>query len=139
MAIITEDYVSFEIAKLLKEKGFAEKCRTYYKVFPKDRIAAIYHSSEDRGVSEDDPNEILCPTLQMVMKWLRIEHNIHIEPHIVRTKCSYGYMPNYVNLKELKQHFPFDEVDFSNTDKYVCMTYDKACEVTIKYCLENLI
>ena len=75
----------------------------------------------------------------MAMKWLRIEHNIHIEPHIVRTKCSYGYMPNYIDLKELKQHFPFDEFDFSNADKYACITYDKACEVAIKYCLKNLI
>ena len=139
MLEITEDYVSFETAKLLKNKGFDGECRTYYKVFLKDRIAAIYHSSENRGISEDDPNEILCPTIQMVMKWLRIEHNIHIEPHIVKTKCSYGYMPNYVNLKELKQHFPFDEVDFSDVDKYVCITYDKACEAAIKYCCENLI
>ena len=27
MAAIKEDYVSFEIAKLLKEKGFGEGCR----------------------------------------------------------------------------------------------------------------
>ena len=75
----------------------------------------------------------------MTMKWLRIVHNIHIEPHIVRTERSYGYMPNYIDLKELKQHLPFDEFDFSNADKYACITYDKACETTIKYCLENLI
>ena len=28
--MITEDYVSFEIAKLLKEKGFSEPCYTCY-------------------------------------------------------------------------------------------------------------
>ena len=27
---ITEDYVSFEVAKLLKEKGFDEKCLRWY-------------------------------------------------------------------------------------------------------------
>ena len=27
---ITEDFVSFEIAKLLKEKGFDEPCRSLY-------------------------------------------------------------------------------------------------------------
>ena len=117
--MITEDYVSFEIEKLLIEKGFdVDDCEVHYN--PLDHTQY----------------EI---TLQMARKWLRIEHNIHIEPHIVRTKCSYGYMPNYVDLKELKQHFPFDEFDFSNADKYVCITYDKACETTIKYCLENLI
>ena len=30
MAIITEDYVSYEVAKLLKEKGFDEPCYTCY-------------------------------------------------------------------------------------------------------------
>ena len=129
MATITEDYVSFETAKLLKEKGFDEPCVYVYR----------HDCSED--IWDADKEDIACqkPTLQMAMKWLRIEHNIHIEPHIVRTKYSYGYMPNYIDLKELKQHFPFDEFDFSNADKYVCITYDKACEITIKYCLENLI
>ncbi len=28
--MITEDYVSFETAKLLKEKGFDDECQKYY-------------------------------------------------------------------------------------------------------------
>ena len=57
--MITEDYVSFEIAKLLKEKGFDEECQQYYGDY-----------------------EYPCPTLQMAMKWLRNVHNIHfvVEP-----------------------------------------------------------
>ena len=138
--MITEDYVSFEVAKLLQEKGFKEPCITYWfhmigaePIFNEDMPRQIYNN-------KSDTIEIIgCPTLQMAMKWMRIEHNIHIEPHIVRTKCSYGYMPNYINLKELKPHFPFDEFDFANADKYVCLTPDKACEATLKYCLEHLI
>jgi hypothetical protein len=30
--MIKEDYVSFEVAKLLKEKGFNEICRAAYEV-----------------------------------------------------------------------------------------------------------
>ena len=30
--MITEDYVSYEIAKLLKEKGFDRECQGYYEV-----------------------------------------------------------------------------------------------------------
>lgn len=119
MNTIIEDYVSFEIAKLLKEKGFdVDEYEVHYD--PLDHTQY----------------EI---TLQMAMKWLRIEHNIHIEPHIVKTKYSYGYMPEYIDLKKLEPHFPFDEFDFNNADKYVYITYDKACEATLKYCLENLI
>ena len=138
MAQITEDYVSFETAKLLKEKGFDEECVYFYDWDEEDEIYRICSNGGSCNEARF-PSYYSMPTLQMAMKWFRIEHNIHIEPHIVKTKYSYGYMPNYINLKELKQHFPFDEVDFSNVDKYVCITYDKACEVTIKYCLEHLI
>ena len=143
MATITEDYVSFEIAKLLKEKRFDEKCRTYYKVFPKDRIAAIYHSSEDRGVSEDDPNEILCPTLQMAMKWLREVHNLFIE-----IQC-------YGCEADEKAHFEYSYVisEYVKFNTGICITfgleernakskfpsYEEACETAIRYCLEHLI
>lgn len=133
MATITEDYVSFEIAKLLKEKGFDEPTiGIYYKDGTFEYLSLNKWNSKF-------VTPISAPTIQMVMKWLRIEYNIHIEPHIVKTKRSYGYMPNYIDLKELKPHFPFDEFDFSNADKYVCITYDKACETSIKYCLINLI
>jgi hypothetical protein len=131
--MITEDYVSFETAKLLKEKGFTENCLMRYSKVG-DLVEEAYKFNWNFQTIDYS-----APTLQMACKWLRIKHNIHIEPHIVKTKCSYGYMPNYINLKELKQHFPFDEFDFSNADKYVCITYDKACETAIKYCLENLI
>ena len=137
MATITEDYISFETAKLLKEKGFNEKVICYYDdggSLNLNKFVEFQCCNQEYG-----SGIFAAPTLQMAMKWLRIEHNIHIEPHIVRTKCSYGYMPNYIDLKELKSHFPFDEFDFSNADKYVCITYDKACETAIKYCLENLI
>lgn len=133
MAAIEEDYVSFELAKLLKEKGFDEGCRARYGTAG----SFSYEKYEVEASGCEMHNSILAPTLQMAMKWLRIEHNIHIEPHIVKTRNSYGYMPNYIDLKELKQHFPFDEFDFSNADKYACITYDKACEVAIKYYLEN--
>lgn len=31
VTMIEEDYVSFEIAKLMKENGFDERCTHYYK------------------------------------------------------------------------------------------------------------
>ncbi len=130
--MVTEDYCDFETAKLLREKGFAEKCRTYFKVFPKDRIAAIYHSSENRGVSEDDPNEILCPTIQMAMKWLRKEHNLCIVPLPVVTDddgeggCLWKYTIS-MKLKVLS--------DSENLYESPEIALDDA----IKYCIENLI
>ena len=56
--MIQEDYVSFEVAKLLKEKGFDEECQKYYGDY-----------------------KYPCPTLQMAMKWLRKVHEIFIRPN----------------------------------------------------------
>ena len=130
--MITEDYVSFETSKLLKEKGFDENCRAYYKVFPESRIAAIYHSSENRGVSEDDPNEILCPTLQMAMKWLREVHKLHIA---ILWDCG-----AYIGKNSFCYHI--DRMDNDENKGYNKIGFDsneEACEAAIKYCLENLI
>lgn len=136
MATITEDYVSFETAKLLKEKGFNWGCYQYYN-FNDGNLPTMLSFKHQNGDIELDEHPT-APTLQMAMKWLRIEHNIHIEPHIVKTRNSYGYMPNFIDLKKLKPYFPFDadEFDFSNADKYACITYEEACEVAIKYCLD---
>ena len=59
--MITEDYVSFKTAKLLKEKGFDEKCFTVYN---NDR--EFYDTKYGIVPSIKIPT----PTIQMAMKWL---------------------------------------------------------------------
>ena len=131
--MITEDYISFETAKLLKEKGFDEKCRTYYKVFPKSKIAAIYHSSENRGVSEDDPNEILCPTIHMAMKWLREVHHLFIQIEYECEDCFVSDIYSMIDYDEWGEHKHYPPT-FVN-----CKTYEQACEAAVKHCIEKLI
>ena len=63
--MIKEAYCSFEVAKLLKEKGFNEPCRAVYE----EEILRIntlcdYHNSELSSY-------VCAPTLQMAMNWLR--------------------------------------------------------------------
>ena len=109
--MITEDYVSFETALLLKEKGFNEV------------LAEIFH---------DAAGEIVrVPTLQMAMKWLRYIHGLHIE-----VDATYEYIPRkYVATIERTEKCDditlCPPIDFS--------TYEEAAEIAIKYCLENLI
>ena len=71
--MITEDYVSFEVAKLLKEKGFVEPLVNYYYTAKGERVG--YLMTEE---------QYLCPTHQLAMKWLREVYNIFIviEPHM---------------------------------------------------------
>ena len=62
---ITEDYVSFEVAKLLKEKGFSVPIWTRYEGSNEVIFGDKYNWN-------DSPNgQISAPTLQMAMKWLR--------------------------------------------------------------------
>lgn len=146
--MITEDYVSFEVAKLLKEKDFNEKCR-YVWIFDKandlqdtdgiSKVCAeqlidgsfmddsdIKNISEDTDWFEDYNKAYLCPTLQMALKWLREVHKYLI---IVGNKNG-----NYLYLiKDLKANTDLG----ISTDKYTY--YEEACEAAIKYCLTNLI
>ncbi len=135
--MITEDYVSFEIAKLLKEKGFDEKCLMAYI----DGELFNYYDSDfpSEYELENDGSEVIdAPTLQMAMKWLRKAHNIHIA--IVPCEVGPGVMDyTYILYKIDTENFIFKNLEIqgrANTDK---MSAPKTCEAAIKYCLENLI
>lgn len=129
MATIEENYVSFETAKLLKEKGFDVPCMGRYSVRSKE-----FHLDCTRLCNNGGLFECSAPTLQMAMKWLREVHNIGIFPstytHIVDRKTIHSYGTAIINLKTYELM----------TDNYLSNdTYEDAVETAIKYCLENLI
>jgi len=131
MATITEDNVKFEIAKLLREKGFNGECRDYY-------------NTEGHFYSEDFKSNwnhvggtitiFSAPTLQMAMKWLREMHNLCIEPY--RTACGYLYTISTIPYGSCICN-PKEGGDDEDSGQWT--TYEGACEAAIKYCLENLI
>ena len=124
--MITEDYVSFETAKLLKEKGFDEPTtKSYYTedfenpmIFSHDLLSCI------------QTDEFLCPTIQMAMKWLREVHNLIILVEVERV--TYGNVTYNWSIID-------DNSDYSVTVRAKYPVYESACEAAIKYCLENLI
>ena len=96
MATITEDYVSFETAKLLKEKGFDEYCpKSYFK---------MNKTLKESGFSEwEKVNELKAPTQSFAMKWLREVHKIFIEISVnIDLNGEYHYSYFILN-KECKQ------------------------------------
>ena len=131
--MITEDYVSFETAKLLKEKGFDEMTELAYGL-------EHGHIRSDLPVSYWKNSEIgkykfSCPTLQMTMKWLREVHNIHIELNPICIGDS---------NEDLEWHYGWAVRTTIFTDRWKRhdaerISYEEACEAAIKYCLENLI
>ena len=70
---MNEDYVSFETAKLLKEKGFNEPV---YRGISINNLIFVKEEPEDFN----HKLSAYCsqPTLQMAMKWLREVHHITI-------------------------------------------------------------
>ncbi len=131
--MITEDFVSFETAKLLKEKGFDELCAFQYYTYWEDgklknylrpiRLDTMISNSQVIG-----RDNVTAPTLQMVCKWLREIHNIDIFPW----KIGKGiYSCAIFNSNTGK--------DLSSNKDFPSEKYEKTVEAAIKYCLEHLI
>lgn len=132
--MITEDYVSFETAKLLKEKGFDEATIGYYPIVGKAK--EIFHKGAAYRWNYFSDRGIAAPTLAMAMKWLREVHNLVIEPY--RTACGYLYtissIPYGSNRYDNSEAYNGDDEDSGQWT-----TWEKACEDGIEYCLKNLI
>lgn len=127
MATITEDYVSFETAKLMREKGFDEPTLAYAY---NDDMISYYSRPRVTDTLNVEAGRIPLPTLQMAMRWLREVHNISIEP-LVDFGSGEGYWWTA-------------DVGYIKKDGLVAElcgydSYEKAAEAAIKYCLENLI
>ena len=118
--MISEDYVSVETAKLLKEKGFNANITTYRDDFIQHGNIVI---SLQECLSKD---KVKTPTLQMTMKWLREVHNLLI-------------------VIDKGENFYAWQLEDNESGAYIgkvvgeCSSYEEACEEAIKYCLENLI
>jgi hypothetical protein len=72
--MITEDYCSYEVAKLLKNKGFDEECIGAYS----ETNHTITKFEPNVKNSEVGPLMYSAPTHQMAMKWLREVYGIFI-------------------------------------------------------------
>ena len=124
--MITEDYVSFETAKLLKEKGFDGECIGYY--WDMDKTFGIHYELLSYSDGNLRNELILAPTLQMAMKWLREVHNLW---------CEISWEGKGLWCMEVFSLI--DEEFMPGSIVHEIKSYEEACEAAIKYCLENLI
>lgn len=133
--MITEDYISFETAKLLKEKGFDEECAALYDIrngeFREKQTGYVFNNSQWE-------NFITAPTPQMAMKWLREVYRLHVEAvpnpfNFEHQDVQDGWSCDVIHLSDLSY-----EGDYEFFQKKYS-TYEEACEAAIAYCLENLI
>jgi len=128
---MNEAYVSFETAKLLKEKGFDWPTIEYYS-----SNGGIYRFTD--GIA--DICGILSyprPTQQMARRWLREEHKIHIttEPLEMFKQERIVYEPIIYLLND------FDDfaLEYKTVHLKECDTNEDAIEAALEYALKNLI
>lgn len=129
--MIKEDYVSFEIAKLLKEKGFDEICMTAYETITNK------HEVEECSISSwGKLGQVKRPTLQMTMRWLREVHHYYIQVMLDGWACG-GHMGYYVVIQKTDSDFEMMLQD--KVEKVFYEIPEEAAEDAIKYILEDLI
>lgn len=78
-----KDFVSFDIAVKLKEKGFSIPFYFYYRT--DDDVKNIHHAIICQPLTysdEIDDEVVIAPTLMQVAQWLRDTYQIHIAPNI---------------------------------------------------------
>lgn len=132
-----ESYVSFEIAKLLKEKGFDEPCVKFFW-----KLGTRFKESMDKDCpNNSDLNYIFkesysAPTQQMAMDWIRTNYKIHISPYF--TNIGWHYEIFDLTRCDITGCEPFYRVGIPSQEQ-VKEKCEEAIEDAIKHVLEHLI
>jgi len=137
--MIEEDYVSFETAKLLKEKGFNDEYTNAF--YDKSGILYFIDILSDFSEHPNNDTDIAASTLYVAMKWLREAHHLFIgvEPRLSFTDY-YWITANVYRVRKKNSLYHAEPVD-----DYSCVaccdgdSFEDACGAAIKYCLEKLI
>lgn len=124
---MTEELVTLETAKLLKEKGFDWKCE---HLIDRNKVITKYDLPQSMSCCteiDDEPVEFLCPTLYIAQKWLRETKNLHIEIFYMR-----GDYRAYTILT-IPEH---DVIELPNRPLVHYKSYEEALEAGIQETLK---
>nr|DAR05963.1 MAG TPA: hypothetical protein [Bacteriophage sp.] len=127
---MTEELVTLETAKLLKEKGFVWKCE---HLIDRNKVITKYDLPQSMSCCTEIDNEsveFLCPVLYIAQKWLRKTKNLHIEIY----RNTYGY--GYVIVKADSGTWMEDDNTKGPNDGGKWETYEEALEAGIQEVLK---
>lgn len=130
-----EDFVSFDIAKKLKEKRFSLEKTEIYGKFDSD---GLFHPQLYFNYIETmDCDEIIAPTISQVLKWLRKEKKISIELSI---HCSLKWMCGIYEFSDgIAEFTQYDNNGIDDTVYILYDSYEQAALSGIEYSLDNLV
>ena len=121
---MTEEFVTLETAKLMKEKGFNEYCKNVIDI---DNIlkVTLYRTNSNL------PKQCFSlPTQSLAQRWLRETKNLHIE--IYRSAVGYGY----AIVKADNGTWQEDDDSKGTNDGGLWDTYEEALEAGIREALK---
>lgn len=131
--MITEQYVSFETSKMLKEAGFDVPTRGTWRTNRTGDAAFVEHfyrqTTDDisRHSADGFQHEYLAPTQSLAARWIRDKYHIFL----MLTPMIDGWMYDLFNLD--KHSYILTNAD-ANTDDY-----ESAFEVGLKEALRIII
>lgn len=121
---MTEEFVTLETAKLLKEKGFNEYCKNVIDIENILRVT-LYRTNSNL------PKQCFSlPTQSLAQRWLRETKNLHIE--IYRSAVGYGY----AIVKADNGTWQEDDDSKGTNDGGLWDTYEEALEAGLVECLK---
>ena len=133
-----ENFVPYELAVKLKEKGFKDNCIGYYD------YAGKFHYNYKSAISNKEiyfchrkydniwhRDLIDAPTISQVLKWLREEKKLHVVFPFYEDKGFYYYVQRIGNAARIVSSFDDSDTCFD--------TAELAALVGIEYVIDNLI
>ena len=125
--MITESYVSFETAKMLKEAGFNEVCTTFYS--SSEGAPVLLHSRN----SELSKKHYSRPTQQLAAKWLREVYGIVVDVTFYPPKQEKNWKFFIGEIENMVWEGDYD----SSNERYA--TYEEAMEDALRQALRRII
>ena len=126
MNTLTENLVSFETAKLAKEKGFYERSGTWYDKND-GRVNAFFPNCEYDCKALIENRIIFIHSQSLLQRWLREVHKLHVE--ILLTDNA-PYKQYYYRIMEIGKYFSLSH------DGVYKDTYEETLEIGLYKALE---
>lgn len=119
---MTDELITFETAKLAKEKGYDENSQRYFEIYRGKPNCLHTNASVNNNRWRDKGFENLwvCCTQGLLARWLREKHNLNIG-------MVYFNVPNYPYW-EYRVHY---KERYGNAD-----TYEKSLEIALQEALK---
>lgn len=131
---MNEDFIPFELAVKLNEKGFDEPCYGYYHCNGRNDSFELCGNGDCDFLNSKNKHRIAAPTIPQVLKWLRKERLILIGLSPMLTYDS----EEMVEWRSAV--YKTDKQDgLSCQEEFYFQSYEQAAIAGIEYVLDKLI